>query len=167
MCDICWHLSCHDMLILRYLLRVWWWSIKKHHFYLAQFICPKSDYVMLCKCNIVQLASYIQDSSPSYLHPSCCFYSVPFVLHASTWFTVFTVIAVITINSVMTHLSVMILAPINFGLEALIIFWLSFWYFLDLTIRLIVLTRHLIILISIYLLITYDYYLWPLPIKWV
>ena len=139
------------MLFLRYLLGVWWWSIKKTWLLFSSIYMPKVR--ILCKCNIVQLASYVPDSSPSFLRPSCCFYSVPFVLHASTWLTVFTVIAVITIDLVM------ILAPINFRLVALIIFWLSFWYFLDLTI--IVLTRHLIILISNYLLFLSNY-LWLL-----
>ena len=56
--------------------------------------------------------------------------------------------------------------PIIFRLVALIIFW--YWYFLGLTISLIVFTDtwlFWLVITSYFLVITYDYYLWPLPIK--
>ena len=46
---------------------------------------------------------------------------IPIIFILFYYSSLFTVIAVITVNSVMTCLSVMILAPINFGLVALII----------------------------------------------
>ena len=121
-------------------------------------------------CNIIQLVSYIPDGSLSFLRPSCHFYSVPFFLCPSIWFTVLTVVAIITINSVMTRLSVMILAPINFRIVALIIFWLSFdhlWYFLWFNNKSYCSYRTPDYFDSYFLVITYDYYFWPVPIKWV
>ena len=82
---------------------------------------------MLVHCNIVHFASYVLDGSPS----------VPVVPVYSIMFLSFSIlrlpspsspstpsspsITVITINSTMTRRSVMILAPISYGLVALII----------------------------------------------